>query len=262
MGLMALETYVQGRSPIHCWAPRQKVLSLGALMFAFARVQQLGLILPMVMVTAALYGLSALPLGFLRQRLNYPGLFILAVVSLLPFTSGETILVDGGLIQLRQEGLITMAVMVGRFLSILSLGFILFGTTPFATLVQSLRRLGLPPVMADMTLLAYRYLYNIGGMLTTMRQAMHLRGFGTGAKQHWSARWRSLPPLALLIGNLLLRSYEQSERVYKAMVLRGYSQDSASANRTMAWTETNDSLGLTVGVLAIAVGFVMVEVVL
>jgi hypothetical protein len=30
----------------------------------------------------------------------------------------------------------------------------------------------------------------------------------------------------------------------------------------MAWTETNDSLGLTVGVLAIAVGFVMVEVVL
>ena len=167
MGLITLENYVPGRSPIHRWPPTQKLVSLGALIFAFAMVQRHWLIIPMVTVTVALYGLSDLPLRFLRQRLSYPGLFIVAVVILLPFTSGETVLGQWGVICLRQEGLEATALIVSRFLSILSLGFILFGTTPFLTLIQSLRRLGLPPLMADMALLTYRYLHDIGDTLAT-----------------------------------------------------------------------------------------------
>ncbi|MEB3159981.1 MAG: CbiQ family ECF transporter T component, partial [Synechocystis sp.] len=117
MAHITRETYVPGRSPIHRWPPQQKLLSLGALMVAFAMVQRPGLIIPMVGVTAMLYALSDLPLGFLRQRLSYPGLFIGAVVILLPFTSGETVLGQWGVIRLRQEGLIAMALIVGRFLS-------------------------------------------------------------------------------------------------------------------------------------------------
>jgi len=262
MGLRVLETYVQGRSPIHRWPPRQKLVSLGALMFAFAMVQQPGLILPMVAVTVVLYGLSELPLSFLGQRLSYPGLFILAVVILLPFTTGETVLGQWGLIRLRREGLETMALIVGRFLSILSLGFIVFGTTPFLTLVQSMGRLGLPPLMADMALLTYRYLAEIGETLATMHQAMKLRGLGQRSGSGWSGRWQALEHFALLVGNLLLRSYEQSERVYKAMRLRGYGQGLTAGQNTMTLTATRDGLGLTVAVLAIAVGFVVAEVML
>jgi cobalt/nickel transport system permease protein len=231
-------------------------------MVAFAMVQQPGLILPMVAVTGGLYGLSALPFSFLRQRLSYPGLFILAVVILLPFTSGETVLGQWGVIRLRREGLETTALIVGRFLSIFSLGFILLGTTPFFTLVQSLRRLGLPTVMADMALLTYRYLHNMGDTLTTMHQAMQLRGLGQNSEKGWRMKWRSLQRLALLIGNLLLRSYEQSERVYKAMALRGYGQGMVSQKNPRALMAPREGLGLTVAVMAIAVGFLIAEVVL
>ncbi|WP_259732367.1 cobalt ECF transporter T component CbiQ [Synechocystis sp. CS-94] len=255
---MALETYVPGRSPIHGWEPRQKLFSLMALMFALAMVKQAWLIIPMVAVTALLYWLSDLPLSFLLQRWSYPGLFILAAVILLPFVSGETVLGQWGWLSIRQEGLIAMVLIAGRFFCILSLGFILFGTTPFLTMVTSLRRLGLPPLMADMALLAYRYLYDIGHAFSTMHQAMQLRGLGQRREKR-----RSMQQWAFLLGNLLLRSYEQSQRVYQAMALRGYGQAiSPKVNQvnTLGQGKSPTDLGLTVAVLAIAIGFVVAEV--
>ncbi|MBD2652101.1 cobalt ECF transporter T component CbiQ [Synechocystis sp. FACHB-383] len=255
MGLIGLETYVPGRSPMHRWEPRQKLVSLMALMFALAMVQRVWLVIPMVTVTALLYRLSALPLSFLRQRCSYPGLFILAVVILLPFTSGETVLGQWGWISVRGEGLTAMVLIAGRFFSILTLGFIIFGTTPFLTMVRCLRRLGLPPLMADMALLAYRYLYDIGYTLGTMKQAMQLRGLGQRpAKRRSVAHW------AMLLGNLLLRSYEQSQRVYQAMVLRGYGQTTSLGGTVTTTEQCSRGWGLTVTVLAIAVGFVVAEV--
>jgi cobalt/nickel transport system permease protein len=255
MGLMTLETYVPGRSPMHRWEPRQKLFSLMALMFALAMVQQAWLIVPMVGVIILLYWLSGLPLSFLLQRLSYPGLFILTAVILLPFASGEIVLAQWGWLTIRQEGLTAMVLIAGRFFSILTLGFILFGTTPFLTMVISLRRLGLPPLMADMALLAYRYLYDIGNTFCTMHQAMQLRGLGQQQQKR-----RSMQQWAFLLGNLLLRSYEQSQRVYQAMALRGYGQAVSLPIGPRTEGKCSTGLGLTVTVLAIAIGFVVAEV--
>ena len=104
MALASFETYIGGRSHLHSWTPRLKLVSLGLLMFAFAAVKHLQLVIPMLGITAILYGLSGLPLSFLRRRLRYPGLFILAVVLVLPFGSGETILAQLGPIALRHDG--------------------------------------------------------------------------------------------------------------------------------------------------------------
>lgn len=258
--MISSQTYVQGRSPIHLWPPRQKLVSLVALMFALATVQHHLLLIPGLMITALLYWRSGLTLGFLLQRLHYPGLFILVVVIVLPFTAGETILAQWGSIGIRREGLETMVLIAGRFLTILTLGFILFGTTPFLALVKAMRGLGLPSLMADMTLLAYRYLYEIGDMLATMRQAMELRGMGQGWAK--SGRKKSLQQWALLVGNLLLRSYEQSERVYKAMTLRGYGQAIPLGIIAPELGEQQTGLGLTIAVLSMAVLLVMAEVML
>ena len=52
-----------------------------------------------------------------------------------------------------------------------------------------------------------------------MKIAMKLRGF-----QGDKLSYRNLRVLASLVGTLLVRSYEQSQRVYQAMRLRGYGQ--------------------------------------
>lgn len=154
----------------------------------------------------------------------------MGVVLLLPWVSGETVLVQWGPIALRWEGVEAALLIVSRFVSILTLGLLLLATSPILQTLQALRRLGLPRILADMMLLSYRYLQELEGMVETMGRAMVLRGYGRGQRsigkpgprsglERW---WRSVMQLAALLGTLLLRSYEQSERVYQAMVLRGY----------------------------------------
>ncbi|MEL6554603.1 MAG: cobalt ECF transporter T component CbiQ [Cyanobacteria bacterium J06621_11] len=223
MALASFDAYIDGESYLHSWTPRLKLLGIGLLMFSFAAAKHLVLVPPMLCVAAILYSCSGLPLSFLRKRLRYPGLFILAVVLVLPFTAGDTALAQWGLLVLRQEGLITMVLVISRFLSILTIGFALLGTTPFLTLLRAMRSLGLPIILADMTLLTYRYLFETANMLSTMQKSMHLRGFGH--RRRWlSVERKTLGQLADLLGTLLIRSYERSERIYQAMQLRGYGQ--------------------------------------
>lgn len=224
MSLAKIETYVVGRSPLHTWMPQLKLLSLGLLMFAFAAIRELPLVLPMFGVTASIYALSGLPVSFLLQRLRYPGLFIFMLVLILPLTSGDTVLWQWGPVALRQEGIMAISLVVSRFLCILTLGFVLLGTTPFVTLLRSLRSLGLPVLLADMTLLTYRYLFETADMLSTMQRSMRLRGFGHTRRRWFSLRKTDLQRLASLLGTLLIRSYERAERIYTAMRLRGYGQ--------------------------------------
>ena len=260
MGALRSETYIHRESVIHRWAPRLKLVSLLALMFAFATVHQLALVPWMLGLALGLYALSELPFSFLRQRLSYPGLFILAVVVLLPLTVGETVLAQWGWLTLRQEGLQATGLILGRFLSILTLGFILLGTTPFLTILNTMRRLGLPVILADMTLLAYRYLYEIADTLATMQQAMRLRGFGQAQQRWFRINGRAMQQRAMLAGNLLIRSYEQSERVYKAMRLRGYGYGVA-ANGTPGTPTPDPTLSglLTGAILLAAAGIVIAE---
>ena len=50
-----------------------------------------------------------------------------------------------------------------------------------------------------------------------MQTAARIRGF-----QGRTFSLKNVGTLAALVGHLFIRSYEKSERVYKAMVLRGY----------------------------------------
>lgn len=214
------ELYIPKSSWIHRWAVRPKLVSLLALLFAFAMVRHVVLLPWMLGCVALLYGLAQLPLGYLLHRLSYPGLFIIAMVVALPFVAGETAIAQWCWFTLRQEGLAAATLVSGRFLAIVITGFILLGTTPFLDILKALRSLGLPPLLADMTLLTYRYLYDVAAQLATMQQAMRLRCYGR-VRQRTRRRWRWL---AALFGTLLLRSYERSQRVYQAMCLRGYGQ--------------------------------------
>lgn len=245
-----LDTYALLGSPLHGWDARYKLLGLLGLMFAFSFVQDLRLLPAMLAVTLGLYAASRLPLAFLLSRLRAPGFFIVAVAAWLPFMSGTTVIAQLGPVSLRQEGTLAMALIVAKFTAILTLGLVLFGTAPFLTTIKALRALGVGPILADMSLLAYRYLYEIGHDLAMLERAAGLRGFRARLGR------RSLDALASLAGTLLVHSYEQSERVYKAMILRGYGH--APRPREQFQAQARDRAGL-VGALLTAAAFVAVE---
>ncbi|OQY19745.1 MAG: cobalt ECF transporter T component CbiQ [Chloroflexi bacterium] len=249
-----LDEHAHLDSPLHQWEPRCRLVGLVTLIFAFSFVQDLRLLPAMLAVTLALYAVSRLPLSYLLTRLRAPGFFLLLVAVLLPFLSGSTVILRIGPLALRQEGCLDLALVVVKFVSILTTGLVLFGSAPFLTTVKAMRALGLPPTLADMTLFSYRYLYEIGDDLETMETAMGLRGFRARRPSG-----RALGVLASLAGSILVRSYEQSERIYKAMILRGYGR--APRPRDEFQTHPCDAVALG-GVLLVAVGFVAAEILL
>jgi len=251
---LGLDEYVHLDSPLHRWEPRCKLVGLMVLVFVFSFVQDLRLLPAMLAVTFTLYVVSRLPVSFLLTRLRAPGFFLLVVAILLPFFSGSTVLLRIGPLALRQEGCLDLLLVVAKFVSILTTGLVLFGTAPFLTTIKAMGALGLPSILSDMTLLSYRYLYEISDDLETMETAMALRGFRARR-----LNGRTLGVLASLAGSILVRSYEQSERVYKAMVLRGYGRSSRPRDDYQARSHDVIILG---GVLILAAGFVVAEILL
>jgi ABC-type multidrug transport system fused ATPase/permease subunit len=70
--------------------------------------------------------------------------------------------------------------------------------------------------MLNIILFTYRYFFVFSEDLRKMRIALNMRG---AARRGF---FRSMGSAANLAGSLLVRSYEQTERIYQAMMLRGY----------------------------------------
>lgn len=254
---LVLDRYAYLESPLHRWRQSYKLIGLFGLILAFAFIQKLVLLPPAIIVTWIIFQLSNLPLSFLLSRLRYPSLFILAVIVLLPFAAGETVLFRWGYLVIREEGCRDALLITVRFFCILTISIVLFGTAPFLDTIKAARSLGFPKTIVDMTLLAYRYLEELGEMLATMQRAMKLRGFQP--KQFSS---RNMRIFAQLTGSILVRSYERSLRVYQAMILRGYGNQKTLVKSKQNQKTTKDlySFWATTIVLAIAIFFIAMSI--
>jgi cobalt/nickel transport system permease protein len=247
-----IDRYAELESPVHRWDPRLKLVGLGALAFACAFVTDLRLVPLMLAISAGLAALSRLPLEFVIGRLRYPGVLVLLLAVILPFFSGETVLVRLGPLSLRHEGILDFLLIAGRFVAIVTLGLVAFATAPMLTSITALRALRLPGVLADMMLFSYRYLYELGDDLDRMRTAARLRGFRPRRPDP-----HSLATLGALTGSLLVRSHDQSTRIHQAMILRGYG--TTKRNHHHFHAGPRDIVAL-VATMLLAAGLVLLEV--
>jgi cobalt/nickel transport system permease protein len=93
-------------------------------------------------------------------------------------------------------------------------------TTPFPDLIDGLRSLRLPAILVSIVSFMYRYLAVIGEEAGRMRRARDSRSAsegGRGGSMAWRAR-----VTGSMVGTLFVRSYERSERIYAAMLARGF----------------------------------------
>lgn len=197
------------------WEARLKLPGLLLLIFTFAFIRDLHLLPFLVLVAALTYSFSGLSLKHLIKSMRMPGFFLIAIALILPFWSGQTVLWQLGPFALRLEGLLDLLVIVVKFFTILILAISLFGTTALPQLAMALRAIGIPWLIADLLLFTFRYIHQLSSDLSRMRIAARLRGFkGTSLN--------AIKPLAFITGTMLVRSHNQSERVFQAMTLRGY----------------------------------------
>jgi cobalt/nickel transport system permease protein len=94
-------------------------------------------------------------------------------------------------------------------------------TTPFHELIDGLRLLRLPTVMVVVISFMYRYLAVLADEATRMLRARAARSADRTGRGGGRLGWRARV-VGGMIGALFLRSYERSERVYAAMLARGF----------------------------------------
>ncbi|MFW6114103.1 MAG: cobalt ECF transporter T component CbiQ, partial [Actinomycetota bacterium] len=220
------------------------------LVFAFAAVREIWLVPLMLAITLIVFILSSLPVSYLASRLKLPGFFLLVMALIIPFFSGETVLVSLGPLSLKQEGSATMFLIAVKFFCIITVATVLFASANISVLAGAMRNMGMPSLLADMLLFTHRYIYQLAEDIQRARTASRLRG----------ARLRSVRSTrttAYIVGSLLVRSHDQAERVLQAMTLRGYGNREAVARKTKP--RTGDLLAFA-SCAALAAGLMLLQV--
>ncbi|GIU96325.1 MAG: cobalt ECF transporter T component CbiQ [Actinomycetota bacterium] len=157
--------------------------------------------------------LARLPLGFALPRLAVELPFV-AFALILPFiASGERIEVGG--LALSRDGLWGAWNILAKGTLGVGASVIVAATTTLPELVHGLERLRLPRVFTQMAAFMVRYLDVIADELRRMRLARTARAYDP--RWLWQAR-----AIAASAGALFIRSFERGERVWLAMVSRGY----------------------------------------
>jgi cobalt ECF transporter T component CbiQ len=113
------------------------------------------------------------------------------------------------------NGIIIAITTFFRVLGAVSAMFFLVLTTSMTDLFVSLRKIHIPKIFIELSLLIYRYIFVFMEITSRMNTAQKLRLGQRG----WIGRIRST---ALLTANLFRRTMEQGERTFIAMNARGY----------------------------------------
>ena len=208
--------YLPGASPLHRARPQCKLAA--AVLFVLAVVTTpreafwaFGVYAAALIVLARVAGL---PLPTLARRLVIELPFLLFAVFLPLVGQGERVEVLG--VSLAVEGLWAAWNIVAKGTIGVATSVILAATTPVPELLRGLERLRLPAAFTTVAGFMVRYLDVITDEVRRMRIARISRGHDP--RWIWQAR-----AIAATAGTLFIRSYERGERVYLAMVSRGYA---------------------------------------
>lgn len=223
-----LDRYQAGGSVIHRLDPRVKVVVTLAFIISNVMLPDgawpafaLSFILTTLIAVGA--GLGA---GFALRRSFVALPFALAAITAIIALPGRPIFewqIGGMNLVGTDAGLIRFLSIVTRSWLSVQIAIILTATTSIPDLLHALRHLRIPEVLVAIVGFMLRYLLVLAdetGRLLRAREARSARptGGGGGGSIAWRAR-----VAGHMAGQLFLRSYERSDRVYNAMLARGFA---------------------------------------
>jgi cobalt/nickel transport system permease protein len=206
---------VHSGSRVHALAPTCKIVA--TLLFVVAVTATPGrtvwpfpaYLLLLVSVAAA----GRVPASFVGRRLAFEAPFVLFAL-MLPFTGGGEH-VDLGPLSLSVDGLWAAWTVLGKAMLGVIATILLAATTPVPALLRGLEALRVPRAFTSVAAFMFRYADLITGEAHRMRIARQSRAYDP--RWLWHAR-----AVASAAGTLFLRSFERGERVYVAMLARGF----------------------------------------
>jgi cobalt/nickel transport system permease protein len=265
MHVHLLDSYRPRVSPVHSLDPRVKlVLTLAFILTAALTPVAAwpGYIL-LFSIVLSVEILSRLGVGYVLKRAALVLPFVLAALPVV-FTTGGTALFRLPLgtwrLTATAEGLARFSsVALKSWLSVQA-AIVLASSTPFPDLLQAMRAIRIPRLLVAMFGLMWRYLFVLADEALRLMRARAARSGDLGRpglRRGGSLAWRGRVTGGMA-GNLFLRAFDRSDRIYMAMVSRGYDGEARSlplaAMTSGSWLTL--AVGVAVMVTLLLLGFV------
>ena len=214
--IMSCETFSRGQSIVHRLDPRSRILFAAAITILIAVSSRFSVLAAALILAAAAAGAARLPTRPLLKRLLGVNLFMSLLTVMLPWQlPGETLFHLAGWAYSR-EGLLLAARIALKANAIALILTTFFSTVEITAMGHALVHLRVPAKLAHLFLFSVRYLDVLRHEYLRLIRAMQVRGFRPGLNT------RTCRSLGYLVGMLLVRSIERSERILSAMKCRGF----------------------------------------
>jgi cobalt/nickel transport system permease protein len=223
----AFDRYHHGQSPLHSLDPRIKVIVTIAFILSNALLPDgawVAFVLAWAIVIFA-NAASGLGVGFTFKRSFIALPFALVAVTVLfsipgkPVTSFNFLMwhltiTDAGFLRF-------ISIVIRSWLSV-QMAILLVAVTEFPKIIHALTHLKIPAIITMIISFLYRYLFVLTDEVMRMLRARQARSAAApGVRSGGSVAWRA-QIAGHMAGQLFLRSYERSDRIYNAMLSRGY----------------------------------------
>ncbi|WP_129629371.1 cobalt ECF transporter T component CbiQ [Candidatus Oscillochloris fontis] len=255
-----LDRYIAGQSPLHMLDARVKLSLTLAYILALALLPPgtwlLTALAASLLWAAVHWSQVGLRTILVRAFVALP--FALVAVTLVFSVPGQPIFslpLGPWVLTASDTGLVRFASIVLKSWLSVQAALLLTATTHFTQVLYALRALRLPTLLVAILSFAYRYLFVMIDEAQRMLRARACRSAEVaGQRSGGSLVWRATV-VGQMVGTLFVRSYERSERIYVAMLARGFTGELRMLNpRTLTQREQ----GILLVGLATLAGLVLI----
>ncbi len=205
-------------SPVHRLDPRAKILGLVAVTLVAVSTPvsawEAWVGCALVLATVAAVGRIPARVIWIRGRVVLP--LVIFVAAFIPFFRGGEVVASLGPFDVSREGLAVLASVAAKATIGTTSAVLLGATTSVPSIIRGLEAMRVPRLLTLIAAFMYRYLFVIAEELRRMRSAL-------AARAYRPRNMLQVAALGRMTTALFLRTFSRGERIYLAMLARGYS---------------------------------------
>lgn len=182
---------------------------------------QISALTPLSLYPMVLIALGRIPPGYILRKILVAAPFALLVAIFNPLVDRAPVASIGPLVV--TGGWVSFVSILFRFVLTIGAALALIACTGIHRLGAALESMGVPKVFVVQLLFLYRYLFVVTDTGIKMIRSVVVRSAGVRS-----------PPLRVygpLVGHLLLRSMDRADRIYRAMIARGFDGEIRTLRR-------------------------------
>lgn len=218
-----LDRLSYGNTFVHRLDPRVKLVT--TLLFLVTVISfpkyEVAALIPFFLFPVVLLTLGEIPLSFILKKVAVVSPFAVFIGIFNPLLDPARVVILPGLTI--SAGWVSFISILLKFALTVSTALLLIATTSFPRVAHAFRRIGVPSLFVSQLLFLYRYIFVLAEEALRVVRARDMRSVGR--------KGSGIRVFIRIAGVLFLRTVERAERIYFAMLARGFQGDMPARKR-------------------------------